>query len=183
VKHLTELHGGEVRADSPGEGRGATFTIVLPAGRSAPAGDVARPIDSQATYQVVSLHSLRILIVEDEPDTRDFLLRLLASQGAEVRGAASATEALALFETNTPDILISDIGLPDVDGYDLIHRLRERERLDGRSVPAIGRKLQTTHRVTTTAEVTAYASILLPASAETATINSTGSIGFTRCIW
>ena len=123
VKHLVELHGGSVRAESPGEGLGATFTIVLPSSglsssRKASPGAQRRPVGT------VRLAGIRVLVVEDEPDTRDFLKRLLAGHGAEVFSAASVTEALTLFRTEAPEMLISDIGLPDMDGYDLVQQIR-----------------------------------------------------------
>ena len=134
VKHLVELHGGEVRASSEGEGQGATFTVTLPV-----AGDVAdterRRVGSDADM-VVALDAIRLLVVEDEADTLEFLRRLLTTHGATVLTAASAGEALSLVRSESPDLLISDIGLPETDGYDLIQRVR-REPSPGRDIPAI----------------------------------------------
>jgi CheY-like chemotaxis protein len=80
---------------------------------------------------------MRVLVVEDEPDTREFLKRLLQSHGAEVTVAASAAEALAAFGGAMPHILVSDIGLPDVDGYELMQKIRQRFAEGGNSIPAI----------------------------------------------
>jgi PAS domain S-box-containing protein len=137
VKHLVELHGGAVRADSAGEGQGATFTITLPAGVAAHPLAGAPEHQAPDAYDLVSLAGIRILVVEDEPDTREFLTRLLEGQGATVTGAASAAEALARVEAEVPDIFISDIGLPGVDGYDLIQRIRQMQARGTSAVPAI----------------------------------------------
>jgi CheY-like chemotaxis protein/two-component sensor histidine kinase len=137
VKHLAELHGGSVRAASPGEGKGATFTISLPASVAAPSPSHAHSSHRPEPYRGVSLESIRVLVVEDEPDTREFLRRLLEDQGAAVSAAASAHEAMEMFRFAPPDILISDIGLPEVDGYDLMQRIRSSGMARGETVPAI----------------------------------------------
>jgi CheY-like chemotaxis protein len=103
VKYLVDMHGGTVSAKSEGEGKGATFTVVLPA-----AGDP----------------HVEIVLVEDDVDTLDFLARYLTSCGAHVTAATTAAEALASLPRSKADILVSDIGLPEMDGYDLIHRVR-----------------------------------------------------------
>lgn len=128
VKHLVELHGGSVRAESDGEGQGATFIVSLPisamrSNEGAPAAGVERTglLDAQA------LRGIRVLVVEDEADTRDLLRRLLEGHGAAVLLAANAEEAMELFMQQRPQILVSDIGLPDVDGYELVRRIRRRE--------------------------------------------------------
>jgi PAS domain S-box-containing protein len=137
VKHLMELHGGAVSADSAGEDKGATFTISLPT--SSPAAPMtSAPVRSKhELYPPVSLESLRVLVVEDEPDTREFLKRLLESQGATVIVAGSAQEALVAVRDQQPQIMISDIGLPDVDGYDLIRTIRQDDQQRRNAVPAI----------------------------------------------
>ena len=136
VKHLVELHGGNVVAESGGEGHGATFRISLPVSTGAAPAHVAAPgrMESQPP---VSLESMRVLVVEDEPDTREFLKRLLESHGAAVAVAVSADEALAALRGDPPDVLISDIGLPDVDGYELIQRIRTGSPGEGSMIPAI----------------------------------------------
>jgi PAS domain S-box-containing protein len=135
VKHLVELHGGEVQAASEGEGKGSTFTVTMPV-----VGDALdherRRESREATDVGVELAAIRLLVVEDEADTLEFLRRLLTTHGATVLTAANAGEALSLIRDEKPDLLISDIGLPEVDGYDLIQRIR-REISPGRDIPAI----------------------------------------------
>jgi PAS domain S-box-containing protein len=136
VKHLVELHGGNVVAESSGEGHGATFRIRLPISTAAPSAHVAAPAGMES-QPPVSLESMRVLVVEDEPDTRDFLKRLLESHGAAVATAASAEEALAALRGDPADVLVSDIGLPDVDGYELMTRIRTGTPDEGSMIPAI----------------------------------------------
>jgi CheY-like chemotaxis protein len=126
VKHLVDLHGGTVRAGSAGPGQGATFTLTFPIATSVPAGVAAAPdVPPATTLHPASLEGLTVLVVEDEPDTREFLARALGHHGAAVVTAATAAEALARFRAARPDVLVSDIGLPDVDGYDLMRMIRE----------------------------------------------------------
>jgi PAS domain S-box-containing protein len=138
VKDLISLHGGTVRAESPGEGRGATFTVnVPPASVHAPKASVAPDEPETGRSDAVSLERLRVLVVEDEPDTQEFLSRLLESHGAAVTRAGSAAEALSRFRDNRPDILISDIGLPETDGYQLMQQIRDVSGAGSAGVPAI----------------------------------------------
>ena len=138
VKHLVELHGGSTRAESPGEGHGAIFTIVLPSSASVQAPDIQpldpKPYDAQPP---ASLKGIRVLIVEDEPDTREFLERFLATSGADVAAVGSAAEALTELTRCEADILVSDIGLPDVDGYDLMQQVRRLGAKNCGAIPAI----------------------------------------------
>ena len=127
VRHLVELHGGTVEADSPGEGHGATFTIRLPLDRRARAstaseasalglsmpGELSRP-----------LHGRKVLVVEDHDDARDLVACVLDAAGAEVTTAASTREALEAIAVTVPDLLLADLGLPDEDGYTLLRRIR-----------------------------------------------------------
>lgn len=143
VRHLVELHGGTVRADSGGLGQGATFTVQLPispiyqveasGGRVHPGARELLP-PSEGTDR---LDGLTILVVDDEPDTRELLRRGLEYCGARVRLAASAEEALKALNGEVPDILISDIGMPSVDGYDLIKQVRNLHGKESRRVAAI----------------------------------------------
>jgi len=144
VRHLVELHGGTVRANSEGEGHGSTFTVMLPitpiyqvdqsAGRVHPAArDLLPPIDDCADR----LDGLRILVVDDEADTRDLLKQGLEYCGAKVKVVSTANEAIDLLISTSPDILISDIGMPVVDGYDLIKQVRGLPADRGGKVPAI----------------------------------------------
>jgi PAS domain S-box-containing protein len=140
VKHLVDLHGGTIRADSAGEGQGATFTVVLPAGAAPETSSAVIEADSAANTQsqpIDLLGGLRILIVEDEIDTRAFLSRFLAAYGAQVITAASAAEALALLPESRADCLVSDIGLPDVDGYELLRRIRTMDASAAGGIPAL----------------------------------------------
>jgi PAS domain S-box-containing protein len=138
VKHLVELHGGSVRAESAGEGVGATFTIVLPS-ETATLQPEAPQLQRQARepLEEVALDGIRVLVVEDEPDTLDFLIRLLEGHGAIVLAASTVKEALSLTRTGHPDMLISDIGLPDVDGYDLVQQIRQEDTEGRGGIPAI----------------------------------------------
>jgi PAS domain S-box-containing protein len=122
VRHLTELHGGTVDAESLGEGQGAIFRVRLPLMAVAAASE---PEISPAA-QSVDLSQLRILVVDDEEDMRDLVKVILEQQGAQVTVAATAAEALMLFDRQPPDILISDIGMPDMDGYMLMRQIRQR---------------------------------------------------------
>jgi len=143
VRHLVELHGGTVSAASEGEGRGATFTVSLPitpiyqtdasGERIHPGARELLPVDNSTER----LDDLRILVVDDEPDTRDLLKQGLEYCGAKVKDVGSAAEALKSLETFIPDILISDIGMPGVDGYDLIRQIRKLPVDKGGKVAAI----------------------------------------------
>ncbi|HEU4620156.1 MAG TPA: PAS domain S-box protein [Gammaproteobacteria bacterium] len=140
AKHLVDLHGGTIRAESAGEGRGATFTVVLPSSALPEArGPSETPEvdrhDGAAPAEL--LDGMRILVVEDESDTLDFLKRFLESHGAEVVTARSAVDALALVPESRFDFLVSDIGLPDVDGYEFLQRIRRLDVRASGGMPAI----------------------------------------------
>jgi CheY-like chemotaxis protein len=127
TRHLVEMHGGAVHARSAGVDQGATFTVELPLRASEPADLELHLVDEEAAAQAgsVSLRDIRVLVVEDDRDTRDLIRRLLEAHQAEVVIAATAPEAQELLAAVRPDILVSDIGLPDVDGYELIQRVRQ----------------------------------------------------------
>jgi PAS domain S-box-containing protein len=132
VRHLTEAHGGSVSAESPGEGLGATFTVHLPVRevRTCPkTGQTAEP-------RGTALAGLRVLLVDDEADTRDVLRVLLEVQGANVTAASSAGEALELLRRHPTDVLLADIGMPEQDGYALIEAIRALSTSEA-VVPAI----------------------------------------------
>jgi PAS domain S-box-containing protein len=143
VKNLVELHGGSVQAASPGTGQGATFTVRLPfvplyqmdaeAGRVHPAGRGLLPNTGCADR----LDGTTILVIDDEPDTRELLKAGLENCGAQVTVAGSAADAFDALESQIPDVIISDIGMPDEDGYELIRKLRSRPADKGGNVPAI----------------------------------------------
>jgi signal transduction histidine kinase len=153
VRHLVELHGGTVRADSPGEGQGATFTVTLPlapdpgtegepevaeGGRWEAIGRVAEPGQP-------SLDGVRVLVVDDERDARDLLTLVLQRGGASVVAAGSAADALRVLESDKVDVLLADVAMAGEDGYALIRKVRALSREQRRRVPA--------------AAVTAYAGV------------------------
>jgi signal transduction histidine kinase len=135
VRHIVAAHGGTVGAESEGEGRGATFTITLPSNLSARSrtGETDRPSPAPSAVMhglpVGRLADLSILVVEDDEDARDLLVTVLRQQGAKVEQAGSCFEALARIEASLPDVLLSDIGLPGEDGYELIQTIRARGHL------------------------------------------------------
>ncbi|HSC63543.1 MAG TPA: ATP-binding protein, partial [Caldimonas sp.] len=143
VRQLVELHGGKVEASSDGAGRGATFSVRLPL--QAPAPSIATAPSGEPTPAPVAsaeplegnLSGTRILVVDDEADGREMLTRMLESWGAEVRAASSAEEAIQALSGETPDLLISDIGMPRVDGYELMRRIRAMQSPERRELPAI----------------------------------------------
>jgi PAS domain S-box-containing protein len=140
VKHLVELHGGSIKAESAGEDQGSTFTVTLPGGSLAAIAPPAVHVAGSAAaviHKSDALNGIRILIVEDEKDTLDFVCRFLVSYGAEVVPAASAGEAIARAPTAGAHVLISDIGLPDVDGYELLQRIRRMDASSAGGIPAI----------------------------------------------
>jgi PAS domain S-box-containing protein len=137
VKNLVELHGGSVEADSSGEGRGATFTVTLPQAAPPTLLALTPSASPDAIPEEVSLTGIRILVVEDEADSAEFVRQLLERHGAAVVVAMSAQEAFESFRTREPDILISDIGLPQMDGYQLLEQLRQHNAADRTAIPAI----------------------------------------------
>jgi signal transduction histidine kinase/ActR/RegA family two-component response regulator len=141
VRHLVELHGGRVEAASRGRGQGATFRVVLPligtrgsAVGAAPAPD-ARALRGRPGA-LPSLDGVRVLVVDDEKDARDVIVAILEQRGARTIEAAGVEEALARLEDEKPDVLVSDIGLPDEDGYSLMRRIRALPRERGGAIPA-----------------------------------------------
>lgn len=146
VRHLVELHGGVVQAMSPGEGQGSTFTVSLPVTIFYPETtgiDRVHPTSNSivSLLDVPTLEGLRILIVDDEADARDMLATLLSQSGAHVLTASSAKAALATLVDaplgEKPDVLVSDIGMPEEDGYGLIRRIRVLTPEQGGRIPAI----------------------------------------------
>ncbi|HEX8685356.1 MAG TPA: hybrid sensor histidine kinase/response regulator, partial [Pyrinomonadaceae bacterium] len=129
VRHLVEQHGGSVSAESAGEQRGSTFTISLPvaavaAEEKTPGTSGPLPSRPSGEGAVPPLGGLRVLVVDDQPDARELLALVLGRAGAEVSTAATAAEALEFVESEELDVLVSDIGMPVVDGYALIGRVR-----------------------------------------------------------
>jgi len=155
VKHLVEQHGGTVRAESAGEGLGASFTVELPAAQPARAGtrqaraagaaQAAMPMqppaplpDSAPSESMVrDLSGLSVLVVDDDRDARELIARILGDCHASVRIAPSAREAFAMLRAQPPDLLISDLGMPEVDGLELLSWVRQLPRDAGGLTPAI----------------------------------------------
>jgi PAS domain S-box-containing protein len=145
AKHLVELHGGSVRVESPGEGRGATFTVALPilahpadgepgAGRPGTEQDPSARRDRE---QPARLSGVRVLVVDDEPDARAVVKRLLEDCRAIVQTAGSASEALGRLRAGRFDVLVSDVGMPGEDGHTFIRRVRALGTDEGASIPAL----------------------------------------------
>jgi len=134
VRHLVELHGGTVEAASPGEGGGAVFTVMLPL---APVEATAQPVtrERRAIAHETLLEGVHVLVVDDDIDARESLVMVLEESGAEVIAVSSAREALQAVGRVVPDVLVSDIAMPDVDGYGLLRRLRALHA--ERPVPAL----------------------------------------------
>jgi signal transduction histidine kinase/ActR/RegA family two-component response regulator len=141
AKRLVELHGGTIRARRPDHGLGAVLEVVLPSvvptrGRGASAA-VPAEADSAETAGSGLLRNLRLLVVDDEEDARELLETALTGFGADVVTASSVADAFAEIDRRRPDVLLSDIGMPNEDGLMLIQRLRERPADRGGAIPAI----------------------------------------------
>ncbi len=147
VRDLVELHGGSVRAESPGQGLGATFTVRLkavPTGARVPAviNEGPAPVsrvecEGAPVSGVQALAGLRVLVVDDDDDARELLREVLSQHRADVWTASSAREALAAMEAAKPHVLVSDIAMKGEDGYELIRRVRVRPPHEGGGVPAL----------------------------------------------
>jgi CheY-like chemotaxis protein len=133
VRHLVELHGGNVTASSAGVDQGATFTVTLPLMNvaSSESEDLGLPRDEP------NLEGIRVLVVDDEQDTLELIVFILEQYGASVQAATSATEALNILVNVQPDVLLSDIGMPEMDGYMFIHQIRSLCPEQGGEIPAI----------------------------------------------
>ena len=141
-KQLVELHGGSIKAASQGEGKGATFSVQLPLSiiqlddESSPRIHPTAETSPRENLSIPRLDGVHIFIVDDEPDARDLLRTVLEDQGAEVTSFGSAQDALAALKTKKPTVLICDIGMPKIDGYQLIRTLRAEESRSDR-IPAL----------------------------------------------
>jgi signal transduction histidine kinase/ActR/RegA family two-component response regulator len=133
ARHLVELHGGKIAASSDGTGHGATFTVTL---NAAVTGQPQAPPSPRPAGRR-DLARVRVLLVEDDADTLEVITAILRQAGAEVEGATSGNEALARLRESVPDVLLSDIGLPGTDGYELIRLVRSLPPVAGGCVPAI----------------------------------------------
>jgi CheY-like chemotaxis protein len=134
VKHLVELHGGSVHARSQGPGKGASFTVLLPVRAGEPvSGGSSRNGEAEAPM----LNGLSAIVVDDEADALELVRRILVERGARVMTASSGAEALERLAKSRPEVLISDIGMPGMDGYALIRAVRERWPESIQGMPAI----------------------------------------------
>jgi signal transduction histidine kinase/integral membrane sensor domain MASE1/ActR/RegA family two-component response regulator len=139
VRHLVELHGGDVSATSDGLNRGSTFTVSLPVPAHIVQGRPAGLLGAAGhRHDRLDLDVMTALVVDDDEPTREVLAAILANHGARVTGAACASEALDVLERSQPDVMVIDIAMPGEDGYSLLNRIRQREALVGKApVPAI----------------------------------------------
>lgn len=140
VKHIVELHGGAIYAYSRGEGQGSDFMITLPLAVQSgeDEGSPLWPVRPEGgETRSGTLRGVRVLVVDDEHDTREVLSVMLARYGAEIRTAGSAAEAMEIYSQWQPDVLVSDIGMPEEDGYALIQQIRALPQENGADVPAI----------------------------------------------
>lgn len=142
-RSLVELHGGTITADSLGRGKGATFTVRLPVAplRTTPTIPAPEPVRSEEEplpeERPTSLEGVRVLVVDDEPDTRELLVAVIERCGAEVSSASSAAEAMEMLRRSPPDVLVSDVGMPGEDGLSFMRRVRALPPAEGGRVPAI----------------------------------------------
>jgi CheY-like chemotaxis protein len=141
ARELVELHGGTIKARSDGDGHGSTFQVDLPsvvgdvpAGTEPPARSAGR---ATTAIDRDLLRDLRILVVDDEPDARDLIEMALSQYGAIVTTVDSAAAALSEIDRRLPDVLLSDVGMPREDGFELIRRVRSRPLERGGGIPAI----------------------------------------------
>jgi signal transduction histidine kinase/DNA-binding response OmpR family regulator len=142
VRHLVELHHGKVEVDSDGKKLGSTFTVRLPIAVIAPTKSTDRETDQLKDEELLIkspriLDGLKILVVDDDADTRDLVTTILTRCGSEVRCSESAADALMAFQEWSPDLLVSDIGLPEEDGYGLIRKLRKLKSKRAKKIPAL----------------------------------------------
>ncbi|GET42868.1 multi-sensor hybrid histidine kinase [Microseira wollei NIES-4236] len=137
VRQLVELHGGTVFAESQGEGNGATFTVRLPLIKQQPENATNPARSEEFMTQSSPLAGLKIIVVDDDADSCDFIAFVLEQDGAEVIALPSALQALREFPRTKPDVLVSDIGMPEMDGYMLMRQIRALPPDQGGKVPAI----------------------------------------------
>jgi CheY-like chemotaxis protein len=142
VRHLVELHGGSVRAESAGEGQGATFTVLLPLIEEVNPEEEEEEFELPSSEQFLPLAGLQVLVIDDDADSRDYLSAALRAYGMGVRVATTAREGIEIITqaqhgNSLPDILVSDIGLPDQNGYALLHQVRKLDSQKVQQIPAI----------------------------------------------
>ena len=148
VRHLVELHHGSIYAESEGEGKGSTFTVELQLPSTLPStlNSIKQRIvmgERQLSLSEISvegsnmLSGLQVMLVDDEPDVRELLTTVIEGAGANVIAVGSAQEAIEVLEQSQPDVLVSDIAMPQEDGYTLIRKVRDRETAQGGCLPAV----------------------------------------------
>ncbi|WP_088888827.1 GAF domain-containing protein [Leptolyngbya ohadii] len=140
VRQIVEMHGGTVEAESQGEGQGATFTVRLPLRSHETAPQLAKLSSSRSSLAgspALPLTGVQLLVVDDDLDNLNFYTVVLESSGAEVVAVSSAAEAMQHLSETTPDILVSDIGMPDTNGYVLMEQVKTAEATQGKQIPAI----------------------------------------------
>jgi len=137
ARHLVELHGGTIEAESLGKGHGATFRVLLPLMNAVPEAGAAITNGGEFTTHPLPLDRLRILVVDDEADAQILISTWLEECGAEVTTVGSVDEAIEVLEHSKPDVLVSDIGMPDKDGYVLIRHMKQIEAETGVKIGAI----------------------------------------------
>ncbi len=135
VRQIVELHGGTVKAESPGLEQGATFTVTLPL--MVPEPEIVCSDSRELPSEFLNLSGIRVLVVDDENDSRDFVGFTLQQYGASVTAVSSASEALQVIAQLKPDVLVSDIGMPEMDGYALIREIRSWTHAEAGRIPAI----------------------------------------------
>jgi PAS domain S-box-containing protein len=145
VRHVVEMHGGTVAASSPGKGQGATFKVrfpiaspdILRQSERPPEPELKQPTQPNQMDDKHDLDGVRVLVVEDDLDTLEMLKVILQDRGAEVITASSAGDALKALERSLPDALVSDLAMPEQDGYELIEHIRQRDPERGGNIPAV----------------------------------------------
>jgi PAS domain S-box-containing protein len=137
ARHLVELHGGTIQAESPGPGMGSTFTVNLPRKAARSEASALTVADDALLHSPTALNGLSVLVVDDEAEARDFITTVLEQRGARAIAVSSAAEAMEVLKRTRPDVLISDIRMPDEDGYDLIRKVRTLESESGGRIPAV----------------------------------------------
>jgi CheY-like chemotaxis protein len=132
VRQIVELHGGTVAADSDGEGKGASFEVKIPLAQSP-----VWPVPEPRLHETGDLQGTRILVVDDEADSRELVAFVLEQAGAIVTSVASGKAALKSLSQSVPDVMISDIGMPDLDGYMLMRQIRSLSAAEGGEILAL----------------------------------------------
>ena len=134
ARQIVEMHGGQITVSSPGEGKGATFTVRIPLAFHP---NILVPTIEPGSSSTVDLSGIRILVVDDDTDSREFVAFVLEQAGAIVTSVASCIEAMQAFSQSTPNLVVSDIGMPDMDGYMLMRHIRSLPLEQGGQIPAI----------------------------------------------